>query len=217
MYIAMTIRELQRLVAEGEHGQLEFKRKANHPDRIVRELVAFANTEGGTLLIGVDDDGTIYGTKTPEGDQFALEKALDEYVRPRFRVKVSFVRINDRRKVLVIQVKSSRRKPHFLREDGKKVAYVRLRDMSMRASREMTELLRPYRRGVRIRFGDLEKRIMEYLNNHEQITLPDAQKALAISRRKTADLLIQLVRAGMVRITPTEKDDLYSLADEAFS
>lgn len=213
----MSPAQLSRLVSEGEHTRLEFKRKANHPDRIVRELVAFANTEGGTLLIGVDDDGTIYGTKTPEGDQFALEKALDEFVRPRFRVKVSFVRVNDRRKVVVIQVRPSRRKPHFLREDGRKVAYVRLKDMSMRASREMTELLRPYRRGVRITFGDLEKRIMEYLNTHEQVTLNDAQEALTISRRKTADLLIQLVRAGIVRIIPTEKDDLYSLADEAFS
>ena len=212
----MTLHELKRLVSEGEHQQLEFKRKANHPERIVRELVAFANTDGGILLIGVDDDGGIYGTKTPEGDLHALEMAIEQYVRPKIRIRSAFVRINDRRKVLIISVKSSRRRPHFLREEQKKVAYVRFRDMSMRASREMTEVLRPYRRGVKIAFGEPEKRILEHLSEAEAVTLPEAQKVLSSSRRKTAGLLIQLVRAGLVNIEPTEKEDLYILADEAF-
>jgi predicted HTH transcriptional regulator len=213
----MTLHELKKLVFEGEHQELEFKRKLNHPDRIVRELVAFANTDGGTLLVGVDDDGEIYGTKTPEGDLHALEKALEQYVTPRIRINAAFVRINDRRKVLAIRVKPSRRKPHFLRQDGKKTAYVRLKDMSMRASREMTEILRPYRRGVKIAFGEREKRILQHLNETESVTLPEAQKVLSSSKRKTAGLLIQLVRAGLLYIEPTEKEDLYFLAREAFS
>jgi predicted HTH transcriptional regulator len=212
----MTLHELKRLVNEGEHQELEFKRKANHPDRIVRELVAFANTDGGTLLIGVDDDGEIYGTKTPEGDLHALEQALEQFVWPKIRIQSAFVRINVRRKVLVIKVKPARRKPHFLKEEGKKVAYVRLKDMSMRASREMTEILRPYRRGVKIAFGEREKRILQHLNETESITLPEAQKVLSGSKRKTAGLLIQLVRAGLLNIEPTEKEDLYSLATDAF-
>ena len=60
------IHELKRLALEGEGLQLEFKRKASHPEKIVRELIAFANTEGGTLLIGVDDDGSIPGLKYPD-------------------------------------------------------------------------------------------------------------------------------------------------------
>ncbi|MEZ4686707.1 MAG: ATP-binding protein [Bacteroidia bacterium] len=81
----MTLHELKRLVSEGEHQQLEFKRKANHPERIVRELVAFANTDGGILLIGVDDDGGIYGTKRQEGDLHALEQAIEQLYDPKFR------------------------------------------------------------------------------------------------------------------------------------
>ncbi|MFK7971671.1 MAG: helix-turn-helix domain-containing protein [Bacteroidia bacterium] len=213
----LTLSALRRLVAEGEHTHLEFKRKANHPDRIARELVAFANTEGGTLLIGVDDDGGIYGTKTPEGDQFAMQKVLDELVVPRLGVKYSYIRIDERRKVLVIQVKPSRRKPHFLREEGKKVAYVRNRDMSMRASREMTQILRPYRKGVTISFGEFEQKLLQHLNNHDHTTLNEVQALLKTSRRKTADLLIKLVRAGLIRIKPTHGEDHYSLAAEAFS
>ncbi|MFM8913049.1 MAG: helix-turn-helix domain-containing protein, partial [Flammeovirgaceae bacterium] len=57
--------ELKKLVFEGEGLQLEFKRKASYPEKIVRDLIAFANTEGGTLLVGVDDDKTIPGVKYP--------------------------------------------------------------------------------------------------------------------------------------------------------
>ena len=213
----MTLKELERLVREGEHTYLEFKRKANHPDRIVRELVAFANTGGGTLLIGVDDDGGIYGTKTPEGDQFALEKALEEYVVPRLKIRISYVRINVRRKVLVIDVKEARIKPHFLREDGRKVAYVRLKDMSMQASREMTKILRPFHRGIQINYGEPEKKILQHLNEHDALTLLEAQQVLETSKRKTAELLIRLVRAGLLKIEPTEKEDRYSLEAGAFS
>ncbi|MEZ4686706.1 MAG: hypothetical protein R3B47_11750 [Bacteroidia bacterium] len=119
--------------------------------------------------------------------------------------------------MLVISVKSSRRKPHFLLETQKKTAYVRVRDMSMRASREMTEVLRPFRKGVKIVFGEPEKRILEHLNEAEAITLPEAQKVLSASRRKTAGLLIQLVRAGLLHIEPSENEDVYTLASEAFS
>jgi len=63
---------LERLIAQGESERVEFKStmrynlKANRPDKemereIARTLCAFMNTEGGTLIIGVDDDGTILG------------------------------------------------------------------------------------------------------------------------------------------------------------
>ncbi|MEQ8573732.1 MAG: ATP-binding protein, partial [Fulvivirga sp.] len=51
----MTFQELKRLVSQGESETLEFKRKVAHPEKIVKEIVAFANTKGGKLLIGVSD------------------------------------------------------------------------------------------------------------------------------------------------------------------
>ena len=66
MYDPEKVNQLRRLVSQGEGQHLEFKRKASFPEKIVRELIAFANTEGGTLLIGVDDDKSIPGVKFPE-------------------------------------------------------------------------------------------------------------------------------------------------------
>ena len=55
----MTLTDAQQLIAQGEGHQIEFKLKAKHPDRIIREIVAFSNSKGGHLFIGVDDDGSI--------------------------------------------------------------------------------------------------------------------------------------------------------------
>ena len=52
----MTLQEVKELAVKGEGLQIEFKKKAAYPEKIVREVIALANTQGGTLLIGVDDD-----------------------------------------------------------------------------------------------------------------------------------------------------------------
>jgi len=59
----MTLQEVKELAAKGEGLQIEFKKKAAFPEKIVREVIALANTQGGTLLIGVDDDGTVSGQR----------------------------------------------------------------------------------------------------------------------------------------------------------
>ncbi|MCC6835531.1 MAG: ATP-binding protein, partial [Cytophagales bacterium] len=66
---------IKKLALEGEGLHLEFKRKAAHPEKIVRELIAFANTAGGTLLIGVDDDGSIPGVKYPDEEIHVVTEA----------------------------------------------------------------------------------------------------------------------------------------------
>ena len=70
------IQHLKSLVAQGEGFHLEFKRKAAHPDKIVREMIAFANSKGGILLVGIGDEGTIPGLKYPEDDSHEIKKAL---------------------------------------------------------------------------------------------------------------------------------------------
>ena len=75
----MDIREIKRLVKEGETDTLEFKRKANFPEKIVKEIVAFANTKGGKLFIGVDDDRSVTGVKNFSEDIYSLREAITHY------------------------------------------------------------------------------------------------------------------------------------------
>ena len=57
----MTEDELRRRARLGEDSYTEFKERIDHPESIAGEIVAFANTEGGRLFVGVSDDGRIVG------------------------------------------------------------------------------------------------------------------------------------------------------------
>jgi predicted HTH transcriptional regulator len=216
----MELPELRRLVRRGEGLHLEFKRKAHHPDKLAREVVAFANTEGGLLLIGVDDDQRIYGLKFADEDRYALERFLGQHCFPALPLHWEKVRVSERRHVLVLRVGASVEKPHFIQdgEQARKQAYVRVRDMSVRASREMVQLMRWQQRdrGGTLYFGDRERQLLQHLEENSHITLPETQQLLALNKRNTSSLLVRLVRAGLLRIQPTEKGDFFSLCEEAF-
>ncbi len=79
---ALDVKALKALVKQGEGMHLEFKLKAAHPEKIVREIVAFANTEGGLLLIGVSDDKSIPGLKFPDEEEYILTRAIAKYCAP---------------------------------------------------------------------------------------------------------------------------------------
>ena len=83
--------ELKKIVRKGEGFHTEFKLKANHPKKIVREAVAFANSEGGLLIIGVNDDKDIRGLKYAEEDEYVLCKALEENCSPHISYNVHHI------------------------------------------------------------------------------------------------------------------------------
>jgi len=64
---------LRRLIQQGESQTVEFKSRVPAPETIARSLVAFANSDGGILLLGVGDDGHIFGlTDEQVGEAMAL-------------------------------------------------------------------------------------------------------------------------------------------------
>ncbi len=78
----MDINLIRQWVSKGEDERLEFKLKANHPEKIIRELVAFANTGGGYLIVGVSDDRKIIGVKYPDEARYEISRAVEKYCRP---------------------------------------------------------------------------------------------------------------------------------------
>lgn len=219
----MDRRELEILVQQGEGSRLEFKRKVKHPDKIAREFVAFANTRGGTILIGVGDDGTIYGSKDAKGEAYILEQWLEQNVSPPLSFVRSEIMITSSTTVVMYEVEEGADKPyrvHLSDEEGeiRKLAFVRRADMSIRASREVTQVLRmrKHEKGVNIRFGENEKQLLTHLESNKDITLDSAQQLLRLNKRKTSGLLVLLTLAGLIRIHPSEKGDRYSLSKTAF-
>jgi predicted HTH transcriptional regulator len=213
-YYSSRLQELRFQVAGGEGLHLEFKRKASDPEKIVRELVAFANTEGGTLLVGVADDGSIPGIKYPEEESFVIRQAILKQVRPMLRFSEEVIAVAPARYVLAYHIQAGKRLPYQIKQTNGLVCYVRINDQSIKASAEMRAVLRQrHRRHNRlIRYGEHEQLLMQHLARNHTITLQDFANLTKLSRKKASRKLVHLVLANLLKLTPTGKGDVYSLA-----
>ena len=209
----------QQLNAQGEGEKLEFKRKASFPEKIIREMIAFANTAGGIVLVGIGDDGSIPGLKYPEGESHVIREALKK-VSPLMDVEETFIPLDGSRTVLQYEIPASKKRPHYvLAEDQSKDTFVRVADKSIKASREVREIMkrRAREKDIRFRYGDHERFLMKYLDEHKSITLKEFIAATGVKRFHASNKLILLVLANVLRVTPHEKGDVYTLAFGKFS
>lgn len=206
-------RRLKKLVSQGEGQNLEFKRKASFPEKIIREMVAFANSSGGTVLIGVNDDGTIPGLKYPDEESHVIQKAL-RYCKPRLNIQEAFIPIGNSRMVIRYDIPESRNKPHYLIDNGSKNFFVRVADQSIKASREMKEIVRraQQKRDIKFHYGEHERFLMQYLDINRTITLKEFMQLSKLKRFYASKKLVLLVLANVLHVTPHEKGDLFSLS-----
>jgi predicted HTH transcriptional regulator len=207
------LRQLKSLVKQGENLHLEFKRKASSPDQIVREMIAFANTAGGILLVGVNDDGQLSGVKYPDEESLVIKKAIVKYSRPHIAFTETIIPLSEHKFVIQYEIPVSRKRPHVFRVTNRQsITYIRLRDMSMKASREMSEIVRRGKEGKNVQFtyGEQESVLMKFLERNGKITLPEFEVLTGLNYRDAADKLITLVLANVLKITPTDKGDFYS-------
>jgi predicted HTH transcriptional regulator len=210
---AQQLRELKKLVAQGEGLHLEFKRKAAHPDKLVREMIAFANTQGGSLLIGVSDDKSIPGIKYPEEEILVVKQAIEKFCRPQLSFQERVIPLADGKFVVELIIPKGEKRPYFFKlSPGAKESFIRESDKSIKASKEMVEIVRRAKtqKNIRFTFGDAEKKLMEHLEINGKITLVEFRKVAGLNRFIAAKKLVLLVLANVLRITPTEKGDVYS-------
>jgi predicted HTH transcriptional regulator len=214
----MELNELYRLVRRGEGDTLEFKRKAAHPEKIVREVVAFANTKGGDLLIGVDDNGKIPGVKYAEEEIYVLNKAMSALCKPRVKFDINIIPLDEdeSRAVVHYQIHESKKKPHYALPDetaawGK--AYVRLADRSIQASKEVRNVIKfSQRKNARVlEISEKEKLLLKYLGEKDSITVSQFQELAELNRYNASKILVNLVVSNVLMIHPSDKEDSFSM------
>ncbi len=210
----MNLAIVSRLAAQGEGLTIEFKRKANHPDKLVKEMVAFANTEGGKLLVGVDDDGSIVGVKYANEDEFVLKQAIEKHCLPPINYQTYKVAIAPNRHVLVFDVQPNVEKPVFVIYNFKKnvgVAYIRVADQSLQASREMRQILKGRSQNIEITFAYTEKEriLMQYLATNLRIDLETYTKLINLPMNEASQVLVKLTIANVIKIEPEESKDWF--------
>ncbi|MBE3133263.1 MAG: putative DNA binding domain-containing protein [Acidobacteria bacterium] len=140
--------ELVDLLKRPEGKTLEFKRDISSPDGALKTIVAFANTAGGTLLIGVEDkSGHVRGVVQVLDLEERLANLISDLVAPRLVPEIEILPWR-RTQVLAVQVYPSSTRPHHIRREGPEAGvYVRVGSTNRRADRELIEELRRFSRG----------------------------------------------------------------------
>lgn len=140
--------DLVEVLKRLEGKTLEFKRDLSSPEGVLRTVVAFANSAGGTVPIGVDD-ATRYvrGVAEPMQMEERLASLISDSIAPRLVPDLEL--LPWRRAYLVaVQVHPSQSRPHYLKREGlERGAYVRVGSTNRRADRELIEELRRFARG----------------------------------------------------------------------
>jgi predicted HTH transcriptional regulator len=139
---------LQDLLERPEGKLLEFKRDLSSPEGVLRTVVAFANTAGGTLLIGVEDrTRNVRGVAQPLDLEERLVNIISDSILPRLVPDVEILPWR-RKHVLAVHVYPSASRPHYLKRDGLAGGvYVRVGSTNRRADGELLEELRRFARG----------------------------------------------------------------------
>jgi predicted HTH transcriptional regulator len=214
----MNRKDLLELISKGESSTLEFKRKISSFIKIAKEISAFANTIGGYLLIGIDDDGSIIGVESEKGDIYQVLTTCEFYIDPPVIPDIEIVGINGK-DIIVVYIEESKIKPHKLNENpdeknGFHKTYIRVGEKSVVASREMVRVLAGMSstsKPITLSIGDKEKRLFSYLDIHERSTVKDFARLVNISDRRSERLLVRLVRAGVLQIHVDSNYDYFTL------
>jgi predicted HTH transcriptional regulator len=191
---------LTRLIEQGEHQQQDFKYCISDSKKIARSLVAFANTDGGRLLIGVKDNGNITGVRSEE-EYYMVEAAARLYSRPMipFTTRQHFV---DAKTVLEVRIEPSSEKPHYaLDEHGKWWAYFRKEDENRLANKVMLEVWKNQNSpdGILINYSEAEKILLDYLESNEKISINKYARIAHITYKKAEKIIINFRALGILK------------------
>ncbi len=191
-------RYLQRLISEGEHQQQDFKYRVADAVKLARSVSAFANTDGGRLLIGVRDDGALCGVRSEE-EIFMMHQAAYRYCRPESSIRFDTYHVAGRTIVVATVPRSEQRPVCAIDEEGRRRAYIRIADENIVASPVHLAIWREEQRteGVAFTYGDDERRMMTALGMTQWQTLNQIVRRSRLPRQKAVLLLARMIRYGL--------------------
>jgi predicted HTH transcriptional regulator len=206
---------LKNLIAEGENQQLDFKYCVSDSRKIARTLAAFANSDGGKLLIGVRDNGSIAGIKSDE-EIYMVDTAAHLFCRP--EITFSTRQFTSAGKtVLEVEVPKGDKRPYQAKdEDGRWLTYFRHHDQNLVANRVLLQVWRKAKkeRGVLVKFSKVENSLLDYLKKNGSITLSRFRKTARISSYKAESILANLIIFKVLVMKASEKGFSYELNPE---
>jgi hypothetical protein len=219
-----TEHDLLRYLASGENIHTEFKRLVHSPEKIAKSMTAFANTSGGVILIGVDDDRRVVGIASEKETTEIIWEAAQFHTDPvvGFTSEVIEYRGRD---VMAIRVEASESKPHFhisesrdtntFKKTTERKVYIRDNAHNIAAHPEVVKLMVSEKRPLRLSFGDNERTLLKYLDTYHRITVQEFSRLTNLSSRRASRILITMVRAQVIDLHSDGRSSFYTLSHRA--
>jgi len=201
---------LLSLISQGEHQQQDFKYRVADACKLAKSVSAFANTDGGRLLIGVRDDGHLAGIRSEE-EIYMMHQAAYRYCKPEASIQFDTFHIDKRTFVIATIPPSDKRPICAIDEDGKQRAYIRLADQNIVASPVFLALWREVQKpqGAMLTYDDSIRQLLAVMQGQQ--TLNQIVRSSRLPRHKVITLLARLIHFGTVHWQHTAQQFLFSL------
>jgi len=205
-------RYLFHLIDEGEHQQQDFKYKVTDAPKLAKSVSAFANTDGGRLLIGVRDDGHLSGVRSEE-EIYMMHAAAYRYCRPSASIKFDTY-VVDGRTIVVATVPPAEKKPVCaIDEEGRARAYIRIADENIVATPVHLAIWREQSAssGALTVYSEAESKLIGAMASSPRQTLNQIVRRSRLPRRKVIAMLARFVRYELVACEFADHQFFFSL------
>lgn len=201
---------IEELIEEGEHQRLDFKFEVSDSKKIARTLSAFANTDGGRLLIGVKDNGAISGVRSDE-EYYMIEAASKMYTRPEVPFTANSWDVNGKR-VLEVYIAPSDERPHAAPDkDDRYRAYIRVADENILANDVITLAWTKRRRGegTLLKISRPVETLLSWLDEHPYIGIRQFCRIAHINYHTARNILSDLMAMDTIGYVVVDKHIAY--------
>ena len=203
-------------IRQGESQTREFKFRVDSQRKIAKTLVAFANTDGGTIYIGVKDNGVVAGVRGEE-ELYMIEGAADLHTRPPVPFTAEALDV-DGKMVLAIHVSKSSTPPHEAHEeeaDGSRewTAYFRQGAANFRANGVLMEYWRSAE--VAKSLGESDQAVLAVLRESEEAcSVSQIIKKSGLPARTVEQALATLIAWDAVEFLAGDRGIRFGLREE---
>lgn len=205
---------IYRLIEQGEHQQQDFKFAINDAKKIARTLVAFANSDGGRLLVGVKDNGSIAGVRSDE-ELHMIEMAMQMYTRPKVKCN-SKLWIVDGKTVVEIAVEKGGKRPYFAPDEtGKWTAYTRHNDNNILTNKLLVKSWKQQKsqKGVLIKLNHEHIVLIDMLKHSKYATIEQFYRAAGITLKLAEDIVVDLMALNLIGFDEIDSKTYYYLKE----
>jgi hypothetical protein len=195
------------LIEQGEHQNQDFKFEISDSKKIAKTVSAFANTDGGRLLVGVKDNGKIAGVRSDE-EYHMIEAAAQLYCKPEVRFDVQNHMVHGKTVMEISIEEQPSIKPVLAKNDeGKWDAYIRVKDENFLASSVIRKIWAQQNsdEAVFLTYTDHERELLSYIGSHDSITVSRYIRLSQLPRREAEKIIVDLVLLDILIYEVSEK------------